>query len=59
MEEENDLFSLCIKDGTLKIGDSTKNRYVHNRTERFSFSGKSCKVIGLQVTQFENLGHQS
>ena len=39
MEEENDLFSLCIKDGTLKIGDSTKNRYVHNRTERFSFSG--------------------
>ena len=24
MEEENDLFSLCIKDGTLKIGDSTK-----------------------------------
>ena len=34
MEEENDLFSLCIKDGTLKIGDSTKNRYVHNRTER-------------------------
>ena len=29
MEEENDLFSLCIKDGTLKIGDSTKNRYVH------------------------------
>ena len=27
MEEENDLFSLCIKDGTLKIGDSTKNRY--------------------------------
>ena len=39
MEEENDLFSLCIKDGTLKIGDSTKNRHVHNRTERFSFSG--------------------
>ena len=26
MKEENDLFSLCIKDGTLKIGDSTKNR---------------------------------
>ena len=26
MEEENDLFSQCIKDGTLKIGDSTKNR---------------------------------
>ena len=47
MEEENDLFSLCIKDGTLKIGDSTKNRYVHNRTEQFSFSGKSGKVIGL------------
>ena len=39
MEEENDLFSLCIKDGTLKIGDSTKNRYFHNRTERFSFNG--------------------
>ena len=35
IEEENDLFSLCIKDGTLKIGDSTKNRHVHNRTERF------------------------
>ena len=35
IEEENDLFLLCIKDGTLKIGDSTKNRYVHNRTERF------------------------
>ena len=33
IEEENDLFSLCIKDGTLKIGDSTKNRHVHNRTE--------------------------
>ena len=32
---EDDLLSLCIKDGTLKIGDSTKNRYVHNRTERF------------------------
>ena len=30
-----DLFSLCIKDGTLKIGDSTENRHVHNRTERF------------------------
>ena len=26
IEEENDLFLLCIKDGTLKIGDSTKNR---------------------------------
>ena len=24
IEEENDLFLLCIKDGTLKIGDSTK-----------------------------------
>ena len=59
MEEENDLFSLCIKDGTLKIGRSTKNRYVHNRTERFSFSSWSCKVISLQVTQFENVGHQS
>ena len=32
MKEENDLFSRCIKDGTLKIGDSTKNGYVHNRT---------------------------
>ena len=31
MEEENALFSLCIKDGTLKIGGSTKDRYVHNR----------------------------
>ena len=39
MEEENDLFSLCINDGILKIGDITKNGYVHNRTERFSFSG--------------------
>ena len=35
IKEENDLFSLCIKDGTLKIGHTTKNRYVHNRTERF------------------------
>ena len=34
MEEENDLFSLCTKNGTLKFGDSTKNKYVHNRTER-------------------------
>ena len=33
MEEENDLFSLCIKDGTLKIGDSTKNRYVHKTVQ--------------------------
>ena len=24
MEGENDLFSLCIKNGTLKIGDSTR-----------------------------------
>ena len=32
MEEENDLLSLCIEDGTLKIGDSTKNSHVHNRT---------------------------
>ena len=31
----NDLFSICIKVGKLKIGDSTKNRHVHNRTERF------------------------
>ena len=31
----NNLFSLCMKDGTLKTGDSTENRYVHNRTERF------------------------
>ena len=30
-----DLFSLCIKDRTLKIRDSTENRHVHNRTERF------------------------
>ena len=30
MEEKNDLFLLCIKDGTLKTGDSTKNRYVQN-----------------------------
>ena len=29
------LISLCIEDGTLKTGDSTKNRNVHNHTERF------------------------
>ena len=31
----NDLFSVCIEDGTLKIGDSPKNRHVQNHTERF------------------------
>ena len=35
MEGGNELFSLCIKDGTQEIGDSTKKRYVHNCTERF------------------------
>ena len=58
MEEENDLFSLCIKDGTLKIGDSTKNRYVHNHTEQFRFSAWSCYVIRLvnyTVWQFRSL----
>ena len=35
MEEENDLLSLFIKDGTLKIGGSTKNSYVHNHTNDF------------------------
>ena len=44
MEEENDLFSLCIKDGTLKIGDSTKNRCVHNRTERFHLAVSLAKL---------------
>ena len=39
---QNDLFSLCFKDGMLKIGDSTKNRYVDNRTERFGFRAWSC-----------------
>ena len=38
IEEENNLFSLCIKDRTLKIGDSTNNRHVHNRTEAFCAS---------------------
>ena len=35
MEKVNDSSSICIKDGTLKIGDSAKNRYVRNCTERF------------------------
>ena len=58
MEEENDLFSLCIKDGTLKIGDSTKNRYVHNSTERFDLALGLAKLYACKL-QFENLGHQS
>ena len=34
-KEKNYLFSLCFKGGVLIIEDSTDNRYVHNRTERF------------------------
>ena len=50
MEEENDLFSLCIKDGTLKIGDSTKNRYVHNCSVVLPASG----LISLQQNIIES-----
>ena len=42
MERGELCFSLCIKNGRLKIGDSTKNRHVHNRTERFWFSAWFC-----------------
>ena len=47
IEDENDLFSVCVKDGMLKIGDSTKNRHVHNHTERVWFGAWLYKVIGL------------
>ena len=47
IEEKNDLFLRCIQDGVLIIEDSTKNRYVHGRTERVCFRAWFCRVIGL------------
>ena len=49
IEQENYLFSLCTEGGMLIIAGSTKNRYVHNRTEGFPcrtwylHSQKACK----------------
>ena len=37
IEQENCLFSLCIVGGMLINADSTKSKYVYDRTEEFSY----------------------
>ena len=54
----NDLFSLCIKDETLKIEDSTKNRHVHNRTETILIQClvlQSYRLVNCTVCKFRPL----